>query len=171
MYRGDNLYLRFIKPDDSDLIFNWENNPDNWKISSVDKAFSTEQISAFVNSSQDIFIHEQVRLIICLNETNEVVGNIDLFDFDNFHKRVGIGVLIDEKHRNKTYAHQAILLTEDYCKVILEIKNVFANILTNNNKSIGLFTKLGYQKIGIKKNWHQYQNNWFDELLFQKELT
>ena len=87
MFRGENIYLRNVTSDDLDLILAWENNPDNWKVSSTTKPYNREQIEEFVNLKQDIFEYEQLRLIICLNTTNEIIGNIDLFDFEDEHKR------------------------------------------------------------------------------------
>ena len=128
------------------------------------------KIEQFVNLNQDIFTHEQLRLIVCLNDSSEVIGNIDLFDFENVHKRVGVGVLIDEKYREKGYANQCLELIEEYSKIILGVRNLFCNILSDNKTSINLFEKNNYNKIGIKKNWHQYNGKWFDEYFYQKEI-
>jgi len=170
IYRGNHIYLRTITPTDVDLVLNWENNPDNWKVSSITKPYTKEQITEFVNSNQDIYQHEQLRLVICLNNTNEVIGNVDLFDFEPLHNRVGIGILIDKPYRNKGYAKQAVLLTEEYCKLILDVNKVFCNILEDNPYSIQLFTSLGYQKLCVKPNWHFYNNKWFDEGFYLKSL-
>ncbi len=170
IYRGDQIYLRTINPNDVDVVLNWENNPDNWKVSSITKPYSRDQIVEFVNSNQDIFEHEQLRLIVCLNDSNEIIGNVDLFDFEPLHQRVGIGILIDEPYRNKGFAKQAVLLTEEYCKLILNVNKMFCNILEDNPYSIQLFTSLGYQKLCVKPQWHFYNNHWFDEGFYLKKL-
>jgi len=171
MYRGDEIYFRTLITDDVSVMMAWENNPDNWKISSTSKPYSRAQIEEFVNLSQDIFIHSQLRLIICLTESNETIGNIDLFDFEPEHQRVGVGILIDEKYRNKGLANQSIQLIEEYCKVILGVKNIFCNILTDNIQSIKLFEKNKFIRLCVKPNWHQYNGEWFDEYLYLKALN
>jgi len=170
MFRGDKIYFRIITSDDVDLILTWENNPVNWKVSSISKSFTRQQIIDFVNAEQDIYIHGQIRLIICLIDTNEVIGNIDLFDFEPEHKRVGVGILIDEKYRHKGLATVSIQLIEEYCKVLLGIRNIFCNILTDSTVSIKLFEKNNYKRIGIKPNWHLYNNEWFDEIFYIKNI-
>jgi diamine N-acetyltransferase len=170
MYRGDKIYFRTLTNDDVSLMMAWENNPENWKISSTIAPYSREQIEEFVNLNQDIFIHSQLRLIICLTETNDVIGNIDLFDFEPEHKRIGVGILIDENYRNKGLANQSIELIEEYCKIILDVKNLFCNILTDNIKSISLFEKNEFKRVCIKPNWHQYKGEWFDEYLYLKAI-
>ena len=170
MYRGDEIYFRTLTTDDVSIMMAWENNPENWKISSTSKPYSRAQIEEFVNLNQDIFIHSQLRLIICLSKTNEVIGNIDLFDFEPEHKRVGVGILIDTNFRNKGYANQAIQLIEEYSKVILGIRNLFCNILTDNKQSLSLFEKNKFKRICVKPNWHQYNGKWFDECFYLKPI-
>lgn len=170
MYRGEEIYFRTLTSDDVSIMMAWENNPENWKISSTVKPYSRAQIEEFVHLNQDIFIQTQLRLIICLTKTNEVIGNIDLFDFEPEHKRVGVGILIDHKYRKKGFAHQSIQLIESYCKEILGVKNMFCNILTDNNQSIKLFEKNKYNRVCMKPGWHQYKNEWFDEYLYLKAI-
>ncbi len=169
IYRGEHIYLRTININDVDIIYNWENNPENWKVSAIQQPFSKAQITEFVLSEQDIFVHEQQRFIVCTND-NTIIGNVDLFEFEPEHKRLGIGILIDKPYRNKGFAKQAILLMEAYCKEILNIKNIFCNILEDNPTSIKLFEGLHYQKIGIKPKWHHYNGKWYDEGLYLKAL-
>ena len=170
MYRGDEIYFRTLTNDDVSIMMAWENNPENWKISSTIKPYSRDQIEEFVNLNQDIFIQTQLRLLICLTKTNEVIGNIDLFDFEPEHKRVGVGILIDNKYRKKGLANQSIQLIEAYSKEILGVKNIFCNILTDNNQSIGLFEKNKFKRVCMKPNWHQYKGKWFDEYLYLKAI-
>ena len=170
MYRGDKIYFRTLTSDDVSLMMAWENNQDNWKISSTRQPYSRAQVEEFVNLNQDIFIHEQLRLIICKVDTNEVIGNIDLFDFEPEHKRVGVGILIDKNYRNKGYANLSIQLIEEYCKVILDVKNIFCNILTDNDKSIKLFEKNEFKRVGLKPKWHFFDNEWFDEYFYLKSI-
>jgi len=68
MYRGEEIYFRTLNSDDVSVMMAWENNSQNWKISSTTKPYSRAQIEEFVNLNQDIFIHSQLRLIICLTK-------------------------------------------------------------------------------------------------------
>ncbi len=42
----------------------------------------------------------------------KTIGCIDLFDFDPFHERISLGLLIASEHRNKGFAAEAISLCE-----------------------------------------------------------
>jgi diamine N-acetyltransferase len=170
MFRGENIYFRHVSPNDLNLILNWENDHENWKVSSISKPYTKNQITEFVNLPQDIFLNNQLRLVICMSSTNEVIGNVDLFDFENEHHRVGIGILIDPAFREKGLASESITLILEYCKLILNVKNVFCNILTDNKRSKYLFESNGFEQVGFKKEWHLYNGKWYDEYLYQNKL-
>jgi diamine N-acetyltransferase len=49
----------------------------------------------------------------------------------------------------------------------LNLHQLFANITTNNEASLLLFSNFGFQKIGIKKDWTKINGTYVDEVLFQ----
>lgn len=145
MLISKNIFLRKLQPSDADAMFEWENNPENWKVSGTTKPFTKKEINAFVNTDCDINRHQQIRYVICSNLTQQAIGTIDLFEFDVNEKRVGIGVLIAEVgNRKKGYAKEALMLMIDYCRNELEIVTIFCNILKDNAASIRLFEKCGF---------------------------
>ena len=171
MFKGENIYLRTIEPWDADIIHEWENNTENWSVSNTLVPFSKYLIEQYVNSSQDIFAFRQLRLMIALNDGNKTVGAVDLFEFDPKHQRAGVGILIDSKYRGKGYGTESLKLLEDYVLSVLGIRNLFCNILEDNEGSIHLFEKCAYKMIGKKKNWFSSNGVWLDEYMFQKELV
>jgi diamine N-acetyltransferase len=108
-------------------------------------------------------------LAICLSNLQKSIGLIDLFDFDPKNNRCGIGILIqDDNHRNKGVGTEALQLLLDYAFYHLNLNQIFANIDTQNEPSLKLFTKFGFQKIGIKKQWNLVNGVYKDEVLLQK---
>jgi diamine N-acetyltransferase len=101
-------------------------------------------------------------------KTKTTIGTIDIFDFDPFHKRAGLGILIaDEKYRRKGYASMALKCLIDYCFETLLLHQLYCNILDNNCESIDLFVKLGFNEIGIKKDWIKTDTGFISEHMFQ----
>ncbi len=142
------VFLRPLQNSDVNVLLDWENNPDNWDVSDTKEAFTKKQMEDFVQSTHDIYINQQYRFMICLEQTDETIGCIDLFEFDEQQKRVGVGILIgNEKERKKGYAMQALQLLVDYCKTQLKVKYVFCHIFKENTNSIRLFEKCGFQSI------------------------
>ena len=168
MLKGEQIYLRTLEPADADIILKWENNSDNWRVSNTLVPFSRKLIEDYVNSAQDIYSIKQLRFIICLVENDKEIGAIDLFDFDPYHQKVGLGILIAElEDRRNGYAKEAVLLIKEYCFNHLNLHQVYCNILSENKSSVDLFEKSGFTICGTKKEWVKSNNGWEDELLLQ----
>lgn len=148
MINGSHIFLRELQATDVDFIYKWENDTDNWKVSGTTKSFTKDEIETFVNAHQDLTLNEQIRYVICLQDSEIPIGTIDLFEFDTIKKTIGIGILIGEKsYRNKGYASEALNLIIDYCRNELSLVNLFCNIQKDNTTSIRLFEKCGFQFI------------------------
>ena len=165
---GKKIHLRALEPEDLDFLYTIENNESFWEVSSTQTPFSRFILEQYiVNSHQDIFEAKQLRLIIVDNITNISVGMIDLFEFNPLHKRAGLGILIIESEQHKGFASEAIELLINYCFNQLNLHQLFANITADNIKSLELFKKLNFKKIGVKKEWIFSKGNFKDEILFQ----
>ncbi len=165
----DEIILRAVEPEDLELLYRWENNIDYWLISNTIKPFSKYTLKKYIeNSHKTIFETGQLRLMIDTKENKKTIGTIDLFDFDPFHQRAGVGILIaDESSRRKGYASMALKCLIDYCFNTLQLHQLYCNILSSNCESMELFKKLGFIETGIKKDWIKTSNGYLDEHLFQ----
>lgn len=163
------IKLRALEPEDLEILYNWENNPDTWRVSNTLVPISKYLLKKYLqDSGKDIFETKQLRLIIQLQKDELPVGAIDLFDFDPFHKRAGIGILIaDKDSRNKGYASQSLGLLIEYCFDVLHLHQIYCNIGKNNEPSIKLFTNAGFVVSGIKRDWLNLGNLYEDEYLLQ----
>jgi diamine N-acetyltransferase len=167
---GKNIYLRALEPTDLDFLYAMENNMDVWEVSQTQTPYSRFLIRQYLeNAHQDIYEAKQLRLAICLKTSNEVVGLIDLFEFDPKNNRAGIGILIQEpQNREKGIGGEALSLLLDYAFCFLNLNQIFANIDAQNVASLNLFAKFGFEKIGIKKQWNLVNGIYKDEVMFQK---
>ncbi len=165
---NQHITLRALEPSDIEVLYQWENNTDTWNVSSTQAPFSRFVLEQYIASAhQDIYSVKQLRLVIC-KDKNEPVGCIDLFDFEPNHQRAGVGVLIaDKNERGKGYASEALKLLIDYCFSTLNLHQLYCNIATDNEASVLLFQKHGFQITGIKKQWVRDGEKFKDELLLQ----
>jgi len=161
-----------MEPADIDLLYKWENDVEIWEVSNTKTPFSKHVLARYlVESAKDIYETKQLRLII-QNENSEPVGAVDLFDFEPYHQRAGVGILIHKKEdRNMGYATDALTALSNYALEILGLKQLFANITADNTSSIHLFEKAGFKQTGLKKDWVKTFSGWKDELFFQKILA
>jgi diamine N-acetyltransferase len=166
---GNTIYLRALEPEDLEFVYTIENNENIWEVSNTQTPYSKFLIKQYLeNAHQDIYEAKQLRLAICKNNDNTVIGLIDLFEFDPLHNRAGIGIVIqNENDRNQGFGKEALELLIKYAFTKLNLHQLFANIGTKNKSSLQLFTTFGFQKIGIKKEWNLVNGNYQDEAIYQ----
>lgn len=167
--KGKNLFLRALEPNDLEFIYAIENDESVWEISHTQTPYSRFLVRQYLeNANQDIYEAKQLRLAICKNEDENAIGLIDLFDFDPKNNRAGIGILIkNTDDRNQGIGTEALGLLINYAFYNLNLKQLYANIDTQNTGSLKLFTNFGFQKIGVKKQWNLVNGVYKDEALFQ----
>lgn len=170
--KGDHIYLRALEPSDLDFLYQLENDTAIWEISGTLKPYSKKVLQLYLdNAHRDIYEVKQLRLCICRKD-HECIGLIDLFDFDPKHRRAGIGIVISNPDdRNKGLGAEALSLLCSYAISTLDLHQLYANILEENKASIHLFEKLGFERIGIKKEWIRTSTGFKNEIMFQKINT
>lgn len=166
-------FLRLPELEDIDILYKWENDEDNWKISLTEKPISKLTLENYINSThKDLAEIKNLRLMICdVNNKEERIGSVEFFDLEPIHRRAGIGILIDQKYRRKGIAKEVIQKFETYLIDVLNLKQIYCLIHLDNIKSINLFKSLDYKKSGLLKEWLYFKQKFHDVVLFQKSLT
>ena len=166
---GDKVYLRALEAEDLQFLYELENNPEIWEISGTLTPYSKHVLKKYLeNAHRDIFEVKQLRLCIC-NKDNKPIGLIDLFDFDPKHRRAGVGLIISEAgDRKKGAGSEALSLLTKYAFSILGLHQIFAHVSEENKASISLFEKLGFQRVGLKKEWIRTGDTYKNEIMYQK---
>ena len=167
--KGQSIYLRALEPEDLDFIYRIENNMKLWEVSNTQTPYSRFLIRQYLeNAYQDIYEAKQLRLVICDIKSKETLGLIDLFDYDPLHHRAGVGIVIEyNDNRNKGIGTEALNLVIDYAQKHLHLKQLYANISTNNIASLQLFQKANFKEVGVKKAWIRSGDSYHDEALYQ----
>jgi diamine N-acetyltransferase len=163
------IRLRALEPEDLELLYEWENNDEYWTLSNTVTPFSRYVLKRYLeNSHKNIFETGQLRLMIDQAGDRVTIGTIDIFEFDPFHKRAGVGILIaDEAYRKKGYASMSLACLIQYCFKTLQLHQLYCNILSNNDESIDLFERHGFIRTGTKKDWVQTDDGYLDEYIYQ----
>lgn len=169
---GFEIILRAPEPSDIGLLYQWENDPEIWKVSNTTTPFSKYLLEKYIeNAHLDIYQVKQLRLMIEVNEDSQekkTIGIIDLFDFDPYHLRAGVGILIGNKSdRRRGYATKALKILIAYCFDTLQLHQLFCNITIDNNESLKLFKKCGFVVTGHKADWIKTTDGYTEELLLQ----
>lgn len=176
---GELIQLRALEPTDLPLLYRWENDSSVWSVSGTLVPFSKFVLEEFVNQAhQDIYTNKQLRLMIDHRYVNDLdgsptgesrcIGCVDVFDFDPKNKRAGVGILIaDQNDRGKGFATEALHLIIDYGFEILDLHQLYSNIRVDNESSLALFKRLGFEVTGLKQDWVYEKGRFMDEYTLQ----
>lgn len=198
LLKGEKVTLREMRDDDLELIYDWENRSELWYLGDVHEPLTQAEISNFINhSTGDIYTDGQLRLMIdvsaSLRGKNDrsnlsdledchaefmqsaaevpamTVGCIDLFEFDKFNLRAGVGILIAEpEDRKNGYAKEALSLLTNYCFEVLNLRQLYCHITIDNKASLQLFKTCGFEQSGTNRDWVKKGNAFIDAVFMQK---
>ena len=148
------IYLRAVEPEDLDIMYAIENDPDMWDVSGISVPYSRYVLRQYIENSQnDMFADKQLRLMIVRQSDKRIVGTIDLTDFSPIHNRAAVGIGIMKDYRREGYASLALELLADYAFHFLHIHQLYAQVAMSNTYSLRLFQKCGFVQTATLKDW------------------
>ena len=166
----EDIKLRALEPEDIDLLFSIENDTELWKYSNRNEPYSKYTLKKYIEiQNQEISESKQKRFVLSNND-KIVFGFIDLFDFETFHRRAGVGLVILSNYRNQGFGSKGLELIEHHSKLYYNLHLLYANVAYENKESNLLFKKMKYNLVGVKQKWNYYDNSFHDECLYQKIL-
>lgn len=165
---GPNIQLRALEPSDLDKLYLWENDTDLWTTGETITPFSNFQLEQYIAAENDLYTNKQIRLMIDLIQKKETIGCIDLFEFNPFHLRAGLGILIyPREYRRKGYALEAINIMKDYAFDTLGINQLHCSVAANNTASLACMQRANFEICGIRKQWYRCGQERIDEYIMQ----
>ena len=165
------LFLRALEPEDIEVLFAVENDASLTPFSSHNGPYSKFMLRRYLEQQhQSIYEQQQQRLVIA-SAIHNVLGLIDLFDFEPKSRRAGVGIVVLKAHRNKGIATKALSLLEEYVIKHYAMHMLHADVLCANPASCRLFEKRKFTAIGIKKDWYYFEQKFHDVTCYQKRLT
>lgn len=168
MLSNKRLSLRAMEPEDLDALYRWENDDRLWAFGSTLAPFSRFVLRQYIeNASQDLYEARQLRLMIVENATGKPIGTIDLYDFDPFHLRAGVGILIDSDHQKQGFASETLALLKGYAFNFFKMNQLYAFIPAMNIASQHLFRRSGFLEAGLLRKWNKASEGMEDVYVYQ----
>lgn len=165
------LFLRALEPTDIEVLFKVENDPALQFYSSHNGPYSRFMLQRYIKQQhQSIYEQKQQRFVISPS-SGEVLGFVDIFDFDPQNKRAGVGIVVLSKYRTKGVGTKALALLEAFVIQHYDMHMLHADVLCDNIASCALFEKGKYVSMGIKRDWYFFQQKFHDVKGYQKILT
>jgi len=161
------IRLRAMEPEDLDTLYKIENDELLWGIGVSNVYYSRYILHEYIaNSKNDIYIDRQVRLMI-ENTDNDIVGIIDIVDFDPKHLRAELGIIIQNKYRHKGYAKMAISKILIYARDVLHLHQLYAYVDIDNIYSFKMFKDIGFIPSAELKDWLYDGSRYHNTMIMQ----
>ena len=161
------IHLRAIEPEDLDLLYRIENDIKLWNVGVTNVPYSRYTLHDYVaNASDDIYTDRQVRLMV-ENAQHEVVGIVDLVNFDPNHRRAEVGLIILDAFRRQGYGSSVLEAVAEYALRVVHLHQLYAYVDVSNEASMRLFQKMNYQPSATIKDWLFDGRKYRDAVLMQ----
>lgn len=162
--------LRAMEPEDLDVLYTIENDMELWDAGNTNVPYSRYALHEYMsNVSGDIYADRQARLMVCTQQ-KEVVGMIDLIDFNPRHQRAEVGIVIQKPYRAMGYGQAAMARLIDYTCHTLHIRQLYAFVDVGNTFCIRLFKHAGFVPAARLGDWLNCRDGYHDAILMQRFL-
>ena len=168
LLQKDGYRLRAPEPEDLDYMLQFENTPSLWEVSNATGPYSRFYLKQYIESNKnDLYADNQLRLMIESPE-KEVVGIIDIFNFEPFHNRAEVGIVIADHSRRLGIGLLALELLTKHCFDYLGIHQLYAFIDVTNEACRRLFQKGGFEECALLKDWMRTGKTYRDVVMVQR---
>lgn len=160
--------LRAPEPEDLACMMRFENTPSLWEVSNATGPYSRYSLKQYIASStNNLYEDKQLRLMI-ESPQKEVVGIIDLCNFEPFHNRAEVGIVIDETFRSQGIGELALRLLIEHTFEYLGIHQLYAYIDVTNAPCRALFMKCEFEECAYLKDWMRQGKNYRNVVMVQR---
>lgn len=163
----DGYRLRAPEPEDLEVMMHFENTPYQWETGCASGPYSRYQLKQYLQNSQnDLFADRQLRLMV-ESPQGSVVGIVDLFNFEPFHNRAEVGVVVMESVRGQGVARQAMQALCKHAFHHLGLHQLIAYVECNNEASLHLMRRCGFQEVACLTDWVRKGEGYADVVMLR----
>jgi RimJ/RimL family protein N-acetyltransferase len=160
------IFLRKVVIKDAPLLAKWFNDKKNvYYLNPIIRCrkHTTKSIADELKNSD--FEYERL-FMICLKSNRKPIGHAGIDDLDFYDKRGEIFFLIGEKEeQGKGYGLESLRLLLNYAFNKLKLHSLLATVTPNNKPSLKMLKKTGFKKVGIRREYNNYNDKYNDEIL------
>jgi diamine N-acetyltransferase len=168
MINADDIRLRALEPEDLDLLYRVENDAELWDVGVTNVPYSRFLLHEYIaHASGDIYTDKQVRLI-AENSSGEVVGMVDLINFDPRHQRAEVGIVVERRWRRLGYGTAVLALLEHYACHVLHLHQLYVVVAADNAAARQLFCAAGYEQVARLPQWLAADAGFQDAFVMQR---
>lgn len=158
---GERVLLTPEEKDDSVIVFKWFNDKEILdSIVGFRPCFTTEDALKWSTCASDF---KTIKWIIRSKDSREPLGFTGLYNIDFVNRSAESAIVIgDKQFRGKGFAKETIVLVSNFSFDYLNLKIIYAWIISSNEPSLKLYKSLGFEEQGILRKRILRNANWLD---------
>jgi len=166
-WQGKLIRLRNIEPTDAEHFIRWNLNSERARhLDFVWPPTSAASIHAWVTEQAKQKLENDTFHWIIETHDGEPVGSISTHDCNSRYGTFSYGIDIAPEHQRQGFAREAIQLVLGYYFEELRYQKVTVPVHSNNEPSIRLHERLGFQREGTHRRMFYTQGQFVDVLWF-----
>lgn len=159
------------EPEDLDFVFRIENDPVVWPVSDCHMPYSRYALREYLlTCKNDFFADKQLRLMVRPADSHEAIAIVDLFNFSPLDGRAEVGIIVSPELRGQGIGTEAVSMLCDYAGQTLGLRMLAAYVPVNNEASLRLFAKCGFQRVATLPEWSKIGPKWCDLAVMRKKF-
>lgn len=140
--RGEDIYLRRMTEEDTDLIVRWRNQDFVRENFIYQKPFTREGHLGWIETM--IKTGRVIQFVICASE-GKPVGSVYLRDIDRVHRKAEYGIFIGEREAlGRGYGTEAAKLMIRYSFEELGLHKLMLRVLSDNDRARKSYERAGF---------------------------
>lgn len=171
MMQGENVKLRPIEKSDLNNLNKWKNDEQIYQfLGGGFQPISIDQQEKWMDGLIDLTGNNRRFMIV--DSGNCAIGMIGLYGINWIHRTCEIGLYIGNRDaQKKGYAQEAYKLIENYAIEYLNLRKINLKVVSDNQAAVGLWKKLGFEKIGEYHNERYIKGKYHDLTIMEKMLS
>lgn len=144
------IHLRAFRENDYLITHKWRNDDDVTSSLVGRKYFVSEDYEKKWVHDAIFSAGNSIKLAVCLNETEEHIGNVYLDSIDSFNQSAMFSLMIGNKdYWSKGFGTEMTILVLRYAFFDLNLNRVYSYQLSSNSASIRVHKKCGFKDEGV----------------------
>jgi RimJ/RimL family protein N-acetyltransferase len=162
--KGERVYLSPVNPSDLEIYTKWLNDREiSDRLGDGCLMINLETERKWI---EDALKNGDHSYAIVLNEGDELLGNIGLFDVKQMYGTATVGLFIGEaERRGKGYGTEALKLLAGYAFDVLNLSNIMLCVYEFNENAYKSYIKVGFRVIGKRRKAY-YVNNKYHDVIY-----
>ena len=150
----DEIRLRPLEPEDLDELYSIENDMELWTSGYTTVPYSRYILHDYIaNATCDIYADRQLRLMAVTCDGGNVVGIVDITDYEPRHTRAELGMVVKREYRNKGYGKLIVDKILEYSRHVIHLHQLYVVIDERNERALELFKNYGFEVSHSLKDW------------------